>query len=110
MMKKIFLVCMICMSFGVTKLHAQQTDTAGRVRFFYFPTSNVYMNTSDNSYWYYDESASRWTSANTLPSAIHLRKTPRYTVYYGNTDVWKENEAHVKKYKVKKNGTVKQKD
>ncbi len=45
----------------------------------------------------------------TLPESITLTKAPVYTVYYNGEEVWKDNAAHMKKYKVKNNGTIKAK-
>jgi hypothetical protein len=45
----------------------------------------------------------------TLPATITIEKTPRYTVYYSGADVWKDNAAHMKRYKVKDNGELKEK-
>ncbi|HZJ59108.1 MAG TPA: hypothetical protein VFD24_02485 [Chitinophagaceae bacterium] len=38
-----------------------------------------------------------------------MEKTPRYTVYYNGPEVWKDNAEHVKRYKVKDNGELKEK-
>ncbi len=91
---------------GAAKLAAQETQ---KITFYYYPSSNVYYNVSSGEYWYYDDVRTTWTLVKTLPATIVVEKTPRYPVYYNGTDVWKENAAHVKKYKVKKNGDIKAK-
>jgi hypothetical protein len=106
-MKRIILALALLFALGTTtKLAAQETQ---RVKFYYYPSSNIYYNVSNGDYWYYDDVSATWTEVKTLPTTITFTKAPRYTVYYSGTDVWKENAAHMQKYKVKKNGTVKAK-
>src|SRR5262245_47487141 len=103
-MKKIILALALVFALGSTaKLAAQET----KVTFYYYPASNIYYNPASNQYWYYDDVSTNWVEVKTLPTAIVLTKTPRYTVYYNGEDVWKDNAAHMQKYKVKKNGTTK---
>jgi len=105
-MKKIILALVLIFTLGsCAKLAAQET----KVRFYYYPASNIYFNPESNQYWYYDDVNANWVEVKTLPTAVVLTKTPRYTVYYNGEDVWKDNPAHMQKYKVKKNGTVKAK-
>jgi len=112
-MKKLIYLLIICFSIGSSlSLKAQDTTSTTQhqqMKFYYYPSSNVYLNPSTNDYWYYDEGTSTWTSARELPSNITLVKSPRYLVYHNDADVWKDNAAHLKKYKVKKNGEVKTK-
>jgi hypothetical protein len=74
-----------------------------RVKYYYYPSSNVYYNASAGEYWYYDAPTVKWVEVKTLPATIIVEKTPAYTVYYNGPDVWKENAMHQKKYKGKKN-------
>jgi len=106
-MKKIILglVFLFAIS-GASKISAQETQ---KVTFYYYPSSNVYYNVSASDYWYYDDATSAWVEVKTLPTTITLERAPRYTVYYNGKDVWKENPEHMKRYKVKDNGQLKEK-
>lgn len=104
-MKRIILALALLFALGSsTRLAAQET----RVRFYYYPESNIYYNPANSEYWYYDDVSATWTQVKTLPTTIVLTKAPRYTVYYSGEDVWKDNAMHMKKYKGKK-GEVKAK-
>jgi len=105
-MKRIILALALMFALGsTTRLAAQET----RVRFYYYPSTNVYYNPTNAEYWYYDDVSATWTQVKTLPTTITLTKAPRYTVYYNGEDVWKDNTMHMQKYKVRKNGTMKAK-
>ena len=106
-MKKIILGLVFLFAIvGASKISAQETQ---KVTFYYYPSSNVYYNVSAADYWYFDDATKAWVEVKTLPTTITLGKTPRYTVYYNGTDVWKDNAEHVKRYKVKDNGELKEK-
>ena len=78
--------------------------------YYYYPSENVYYNETTQDYWYWDAPTSGWISVKTLPSGIVLKSNaPRHEVVYTGSDVWKENKMHLKKYKVKKDGTIKAK-
>lgn len=104
-MKRIILAMALLLSLGTTMNLAAQ----GRVKFYYYPSSNIYYNPASNEYWYYDDVSTTWTEVRALPTTVTVAKSPRYIVYYNGNDVWKENAAHLQKYKVKKNGTAKAK-
>jgi hypothetical protein len=108
MKKFIFGLVLLFSLGGATKLMAQETKTQ-QVKFYYYPSSNIYYNVTAGEYWYYDDVSATWTQVKTLPESITLTKAPVYTVYYNGEEVWKENAAHMKKYKVKNNGTIKAK-
>lgn len=111
-MKKIILSLMLLVGLGsALQVSAQEPmkTSVTRTRYYYYPSSNVYYNPTTDEYWYYDEGATTWEDVKTLPTTITLGKTPRYTVYYNGTDVWKDNASHRTKYKVKANGVVKTK-
>jgi hypothetical protein len=111
-MKQIILALMLFVAFG-SSMKAQEpakvTTTTQRIRYYYYPSSNVYYNPTTGDYWYYDNGTTAWVDVKTLPTTITITKTPRYTVYYNGTDVWKDNAVHEKKYKTKSNGVVKAK-
>jgi hypothetical protein len=115
-MKKIIMAIALLFALGSTfSLYAQQptqqpTQQDQQVKFYYYPSSNVYFNVSTGQYWYYDEPTVKWMEVKTLPETITLEKTPVYTVYYSGEDVWKDNATHQKKYKVKKDKDEPKKD
>jgi hypothetical protein len=106
-MKKIILgLVFLFVITAASKISAQETQ---KVTFYYYPSSNVYYNVSASDYWYFDDANKAWVEVKTLPTTITVEKAPRYTVYYNGADVWKDNAAHQKKYKVKDNGELKEK-
>jgi len=106
-MKKLILGIILLFAIaGASKISAQATQ---KVTFYYYPSSNVYYNVVASDYWYYDDAISTWVEVKALPPTITLEKNPRYTVHYNGKDVWKENAEHVKRYKVKDNGALKEK-
>ena len=115
-MKKILFLCLVVfMGFSAmaqepaTAATSTTTD-AGRVKFFYYPSSNTYFNEATSEYLYYDEASSTWLTVKQLPTTVVVEPTAmKYAVYYNGNEIWKENPAHKTKYKVKKDGTVKEK-
>ena len=106
-MKKIILGLVFLFAItGASKISAQETQ---KITFYYYPSANVYYNVSGSDYWYFDDATKAWVEVKTLPATITVEKTPRYTVYYNGTDVWKDNAEHMKKYKAKDNGELKEK-
>lgn len=97
-MKKIILAVAILFALGSTQKASAQQDQK-KVEFYYYPSSNVYMNVSTGEYWYYDEPNTKWLEVKTLPETIAIEKAPVYTIYYNGEDVWKDNAMHQKKYK-----------
>ena len=91
-----------------TKLSAQTTDI--KVKYWYYPSQNVYYNETSGEYWYYDGTSTKWVYAKQLPTTYTIvEKDSRYPIMYDGTDIWKYNKTHKVKYKVKKNGTIKTK-
>ena len=103
--------------FGLVLLFVTATKlSAQTVKYWYYPSQNVYYNETSTDYWYYDAGTSKWVMARTLPTTYTpiVDGTTRYEIMYkGDADlwptIWKENSTHKVKYKVKKNGTVKTK-
>lgn len=117
-MKKIIFGTLALILSTVLTVHAQEAtqDKAAaatseqRIKFFYYPSNNVYYNEASSEYLYYDEPSSTWMTVKQLPTMIVLEPTAmKYAVYSNNKEIWKENNAHKTKYKVKKDGTVQQK-
>jgi hypothetical protein len=111
-MKKIILGLLLFFTVSI-KLSAQtqtQTDTTGMTRYWYYPGENYYYNDVTGDYWYWDQPTVKWMDVKKLPPSYRVTDTDdRYPVYYRGTDVWKDNKTHKTKYKVKKNGTIKEK-
>src|SRR5258705_13130665 len=96
-MKKIILGLALLIALGTTSVNAQ------RVRYYYYPSTNVYYNPVTNEYWYYDDPTTAWLTVRTLPTTVVVNKnTRRYVVYHNNKDPWRENAMDKKKYKGRK--------
>lgn len=79
-----------------------------RLKFYYYPSTNVYFNDLNSEYLYYDSSTSNWVTVKQLPTTILVQPSDmKYAVYHNGTDIWKDNETHRTKYKTKKGGTIK---
>lgn len=116
-MKKIILSFLICG--GILSASAQQdstikttttttTTTTTKHKYSYYPAINVYYDAETGTYWYQEEGATTWTQTKTLPPTIVVEKTSEQVPITDNSDQpWAENAEHIKKYKVKKNGSVK---
>jgi hypothetical protein len=103
MSKYIFSLLLIgSLAFG-SRASAQET----RVKFYYYPSANVYYNVAEKDYWYYNPTTSTWTVIQEVPDQVNIVKTPKYIIYYSDANVWKENTTHLKKFKVKKDGEIK---
>ena len=117
-MKKLIVSITLLLSvFGITRIHAQDSlnnPTNGNLsgmKYYYYPSQNVYYNEGTQDYWYYGNPSGKWETAKSLPSNYLVNdKTNRYELTYNGTDVWKENKMHKSKYKAKKNGKVKMKE
>jgi hypothetical protein len=103
-MKKIILGLVLLFALG-----SAMDANAQRVKYYYYPSTNVYYNTVSGDYWYYDDPTTTWMTVKTLPTTIAVDDNDRYVIYYTGTDVYKQNMEHKKKYKVKKNGEIKEK-
>jgi hypothetical protein len=108
-MKKILLGLLLCG--GILTATAQQntttTTTTTTHKYFYDPSSNVYFDEATGTYWYQDKGATTWTKTQTLPSTVTVVKTEEHPITYTGSDPWQNNSSDIKKYKIKKNGTVK---
>jgi hypothetical protein len=85
------------------KANAQLTQ----VKFYYYPYTNVYYNLGTKEYLVYDSTVSKWNSVRELPDSFNVVSTPRHLITYKDTEVWRDNAAHLKKFKVKSNGEIK---
>ena len=94
-MKKILLVLFTVIGFAI----AGNAQTQ-KIKFYYFPSSNVYYNTASHKYIY--NNSGKWTTVNSLPKGLAVAKTQRVIVYHSTPEVWADNNTHVVKYKTVK--------
>jgi hypothetical protein len=100
-MKKIFFALFMLAAFAVSA-EAQKT-TRKKMKFYYYPTANVYYDVATNQYAY--DSSGTWVYVQTLPSSIEVGdNTAKYEVWHDTPDVWIDNKVHKVKYK---NGVLK---
>jgi hypothetical protein len=71
-----------------------------KMKFYYYPSSNVYYNTASGKYIY--NNSGTWTTVTTLPSTISIARTPRVIVYNTTPRVWENNGNHKAKFKAAK--------
>ena len=97
-MKKIIFLLALAIGIQATgSLHAQ------RVKYYYYPSANVYYNPVTGQYVYYNNNT--WTPVRTLPTTIRVVHTQRYIVYHNGPEIWMDNAEHMRKYKpMKSNG------
>src|SRR5215216_3402047 len=93
-MKKIFFLLLVIV--GSLNINAQ----AKKIKFYYYPSSNIYYNTSSGKYIYSNNGS--WTTVNALPSNMAVAHTPRVIVYNTTPQVWENNKTHQVKYKAVK--------
>ena len=111
MKKLMILACAFIISATATQSFAQTTDAQkqARVKYYYYPSQNVYYNTVSSDYWYYDMPTTTWSTIRTLPANVTVSDDDKYVLWYNGTDPWKNNAADIKKYKVRKDGSIKTK-
>jgi len=108
-MKKLILGLLLFFSMS-SRLFAQEMDTV-TYKYWYYPSQNIYFNEATGEYWYYDVPTVKWVEVKQLPSSYVVANTDtRYVVYHKGSKVWLDNGKHRVKYKVKNNGTIKQKN
>jgi hypothetical protein len=124
-MKKILILLLVSGSVLTASAQVEQSTTTttttttptanaamqpGHHEYYFYPSQNVYFDKSTGDYWYKESpTATTWTETTTLPSTITVENEKSYPIQYKGNDPWKNNTADLKKYKVKKNGTVKMK-
>ena len=92
------------------RLFAQEVDTT-TYSYWYYPAQNIYYSEAGGDYWYYDAPTVKWIEVKQLPSTYVLTDADtRYMVRHKGRKVWLDNDTHRTKYKIKKNGTIKQKN
>lgn len=112
-MKKILLSLLVSgsMLFAIAQDSTTKTTTTTTTtahNYSYYPANDVYFDESTGNYWYKDKGSSSWTMTQSLPATIIVEKTsPKHPIIYKGDEPWKNNSADVKKYKTKRNGTVK---
>ena len=109
-MKKILFLTLICGSMLSVSAQVQVVPaTTITHKYYYYPTSNMYYDASTGDYWQHDNTSGHWTQTHTLPTTVTVEKAPKYSINYTGKDnePWKDNASDIRKYKVRKNGTVK---
>jgi hypothetical protein len=117
-MKKLLLLSLICgaafsadaqvVTDTVTTTTSRKVTRASvKHRYYYYPGSNVYFDETSGNYWYRSAPDTTWTMAQTLPTTITIDRGSRYLMPYNNDEPWRHNAADIKKYKIKKDGSVK---
>jgi hypothetical protein len=96
-MKKIISILLVIFSLTAFK----QAD-AQKLKFYYYPSTNVYYDVANRQYIYPDNG--NWQTVKVLPTRILISNTPRYVVYNSTPNVWVNNSIHVTKYKHVPNG------
>ena len=96
-MKKFILALALLFVAGKASVKAQVS-----VRFYFYPSANVYYDPVRTEYYYYDPPRTSWVTVRTLPTTIHIDRTYN-VIYYKGRDPWKYNKSHkAKYYKAKK--------
>jgi|GEM_PF-4589322 len=107
-MKKLILGLLLFFSLS-SRLFAQEDTVV--YKYWYYPSQNIYYNEAAGDYWYYDAPTVKWVEVTQLPATYVLANTDtRYVVYHKGNKVWMDNGKHRVKYKIKNNGTIKQKN
>lgn len=78
-------------SFGlaVISLLLASDAEAQKLKYYYYPTANVYYNSATGSYIYFNNH--QWITVNQLPGTVVLKDKPKKIVYYEGPDVWNHN-------------------
>jgi len=97
-MKKFILALALLFVAGSASVKAQLS-----VRFYFYPSANVYYDPVRTEYYYYDAPRTSWVTVRTLPRTIIIDRTYN-VVYYNGRDPWKYNKSHKAKYYKPKKG------
>ena len=110
-MKKILLALLVS---GTTLVaSAQNSDTTNRGsmtnssshKYYYYPSSNVYFDQANGTYWYWDNVTSQWKTTTTAPAGVILQKKDSHAINYSGDEPWKNNAEDMKRYKPEKDTT-----
>lgn len=91
-MKKILIDVLVAIA-----MFATSTVQAQKVKYYYYPTANMYYNPATNQYAYIDNGTWGWYNA--LPANATVSGQKRVLVYHTADDVWMNNATHASKYK-----------
>lgn len=91
-MKKLFLALLLLIAVAVQRSEAQQ------LKFYYYPTPNVYYDVANNQYIYLNNGT--WVTTSALPPTVKVKGYRKVVVYNPTPQVWVNNSDHLKKYKV----------
>ncbi|MCW3074393.1 MAG: hypothetical protein JWP69_1462 [Flaviaesturariibacter sp.] len=73
------------------------TATAQSGKYYYYPSSNVYLDPVKQVYIY--PAGGTWTQVSALPASYNVKGAQRVTVYSPSGQVWQHNATHKTKYK-----------
>jgi len=91
-MKNVLSVLCVVFLMNTASVNAQQ-----RIKFYYYPSANLYYNTATGQYAYLNNGT--WVTSKALPRGMTVRNTQRHVVYNASPEVWVNNQAHVTRYK-----------
>jgi hypothetical protein len=86
----------------VAGLALSQQASAQQLRYYYYPSSNVYYDVANNRY--IVPSGSSWVTRSAASSRDMVLGSNRVTVYSETPEVWRYNDTHKAKYKGKSAG------
>ena len=89
-MKKIIVALLLAIS-----LISFQQAGAQQLKFYYYPSSNVYYDLANHHYVYLNNGT--WTTINTFPPRFRARDR-RVIIYHSGPEVWMDNTTHHRKY------------
>jgi hypothetical protein len=95
-MKKLIIgLLLVVFVFSYRQASAQQ------LKFYYYPSSNVYYDLVHKQYIYLNDGS--WTTVKLLPPAVSASGR-KVVIYHSGPDVWVNNAAHQKKYTIPPRG------
>lgn len=96
-MKQLFALLALTIALSV----GRQTQ-AQQLRYYYYPSSNVYYDIAHKTYIY--PSGGAWVTRRTLPSRRAVLGGNRVVVYSSTPEVWRNNATHLSQYRGKSAG------
>ena len=85
--------------FVMTALALGSRASAQQLKYYYYPSSNIYYDPVHKQYIY--PSNGSWVTGGALPSKVAVLGTNKVTVYSESPEVWRNNATHQSKYKGK---------
>lgn len=73
-------------------INPNDVNAQKKVKFYYYPSANVYYNTTTATYSYIENN--NWVSAPSLPAVYTIKHSPRHVIYHNDAQVWNNNYHH----------------